>query len=55
LIQKVFNMFLDVVLIIAILSFILAVYSLKKESHKKELSKAKKDLSKSRVIFQKRH
>ena len=34
-------MFLDSILIIAILSFILALYSLKKENHKKELNKAK--------------
>lgn len=45
-------MFIKIIIFIAVISFLMAVNSLRKESAKSELKKAKHKLSKGRVIFQ---
>ncbi|KKR76990.1 MAG: hypothetical protein UU21_C0001G0044 [Candidatus Levybacteria bacterium GW2011_GWA2_40_8] len=44
-------MFVSIVVIIAIVSVILAFWSLKNQSGKKELNITKKELQKGRVVF----
>ena len=48
-------MFIQILVVIIILSIILSLRSLRKESTKKEMHQVKKDLSKGRVVFQKDH
>jgi len=45
-------MFIRIVIFIAIVSVLMAIYSLKKQSSKVEIKKVKKHLSKGRVVFQ---
>jgi len=45
-------MFIKIIIFIAIVSILMSVYSLKKQSSRAEIKKAKKHLSKGRVVFQ---
>lgn len=45
-------MFIYVLIAIAILSILLSLNSLRKQSHKKEIEEAKENLKKGRVVFQ---
>lgn len=45
-------MFIVVIIAIAIISFLLALWSLKKQNHTEDLKKVKKELMKKKIIFQ---
>lgn len=45
-------MFIKLTIFIALISFLMAINSLRKESTKSELKKVKNKLSKGRVVFQ---
>jgi len=45
-------MFVIHILVIAVISLLLALWSLRKLSHTKEVTKVKEELSKGRVIYQ---
>ena len=45
-------MFFTIVIIIAVISVLMAIYSLRKQNSKTELKKAKKNLARGRVVFQ---
>jgi hypothetical protein len=45
-------MFFKIVIIIAVISVLMSIFSIRKQNSKAEIKKAKKDLKKGRVIFQ---
>jgi hypothetical protein len=47
-------MFVLVIVIIAIISVLMSLYSLRKQSRLDEVNKARKDLMRSKIVFQRK-